>query len=644
LIMLPKKMTVKAQYEETPVPNTIEIIGPDSIEIKLVGDVTEIYTAIVKDQNGNEISEESVTWALKEEVAGVSVDANTGKVTVANTITAESFTIVAVSKADQGVKAEKTITLTKEKNNDATLSDLMVNGDRVEGFNPETLEYNVELPAGSTEVPEATATATDSNATVEITQATSLNEPNNVATVKVTAEDANTTKIYTITFSVANEDQDAPTDLVGVAPTTEDNNDGKIMGTTTDMEYKLESDDDSAYEACGEGETTGMVPGTYHVRYSAKPGYNASEAAEVIIPEYQPPVVVAEIDSVVAENGKVTITLKEKPTTAPTAEDFIATIAIDGGEATGLTLSDFAIDEDGVTITFTFEAVEQTEAEQSVVVAVKLGEGEAVAAAAFTVEAEEIDTEAAKQEFLDAVTDYNPDSDIYQYSFDGEDLDIKFDFTEYKGDDGTIDFAAIQAVLDAAGQFLTAIFDIGKAQQIVIVMNNQGVTIDSNSEMNKIIELAGAVFDVDARNGGISVLMGPVTNFLGIGAQFTPIVTADFTMTVTNQDGIEFTLENLTATFTNDTELNEEEITETTVTTDETQSNDDEEVIEEVEIEAIEVTDEVSVEGDEEFVEETDNVEETGEENQETPVVEEEDNEDMNDEAEVESGGEEDAA
>jgi hypothetical protein len=421
------------------------------------------------------------------------------------------------------------------------------------------------------------------------------------------------------------------------------------MGTTTDMEYKLESDDDSAYEACGEGETTGMVPGTYHVRYSAKPGYNASEAAEVIIPEYQPPVVVAEIDSVVAENGKVTITLKEKPTKAPTAEDFIATIAIDGGEATGLTLSDFAIDEDGVTITFTFEAVEQTEAEQSVVVAVKLGEGEAVAAAAFTVEAEEIDTEAAKQEFLDAVTDYNPDSDIYQYSFDGEDLDIKFNFKEYvsfdENGDPSIDIIpVINSVMDAAGEFLTAIFDIGKAQQIVIVMNNQGVTIDSNSEMNKIIELAGAVFDVDARNGGISVLMGPVTNFLGIGAQFTPIVTADFTMTVTNQDGIEFTLENLTATFTNDTELNEEEITETTVTTDETQSNDDEEVIEEVEIEAIEVTDEVSVEGDEEFVEETDNVEETGEENQETPVVEEEDNEDMNDEAEVESGGEEDAA
>jgi hypothetical protein len=439
-------ISIAVTYEETLVPNTIEIKGPDSIKIKLSGDVTETYTTTVRDQNGNEMSEESVTWALREEVAGVSVDANTGTVTVAHTTTAESFTIVATSTTDSSVKAEKTVTLTKERNNDATLSDLMVNGGTVEGFTAETLEYNVKLPAGTTQVPTVAATATDTNATVEITQAASLDGTNNVATVKVTAEDGSTTKTYTITFTIApNEDQDAPTGLEGLAPTTEDNNDGKIVGTTTDMEYKLASADDSAYTTCGNGETTNLAPGSYYVRYAAKPGYNASAAVKVIVPEYQPPVVVAEIDKVEAENGKVTITLKEKPTTAPTAEDFIATIAIDGGEATGLTLSDFAIDEDGVTITFTFEAVEQTEAEQSVVVAVKLGEGEAVAAAAFTVEAEEIDTEAAKQEFLDAVTDHNPDSDIYQYSFDGKDLDIKFDFTEYKGEDGTIDFMLLSS-------------------------------------------------------------------------------------------------------------------------------------------------------------------------------------------------------
>jgi hypothetical protein len=223
------------------------------------------------------------------------------------------------------VKAEKTVTLTKERNNDATLSDLMVNGGTVEGFTAETLEYNVKLPAGTTQVPTVAATATDTNATVEITQAASLDGTNNVATVKVTAEDGSTTKTYTITFTIApNEDQDAPTGLEGLAPTTEDNNDGKIVGTTTAMEYKLASAEDSAYTTCGNGETTNLAPGSYYVRYAAKPGYNASAAVKVIVPEYQPPVVVAEIDKVEAENGKVTITLKEKPTKAPTAEDFLS--------------------------------------------------------------------------------------------------------------------------------------------------------------------------------------------------------------------------------------------------------------------------------------------------------------------------------
>ena len=107
-------------------------------------------------------------------------------------------------------------------------------------FTDETLEYNVELPAGTTEVPTVTATATDSNVTVDITQATGLDGTNNVATVTVTAEDGSTTKTYTITFTVApNGDQDAPTGLEGVAPTTEDNNDGRITGVNDTMEYKL---------------------------------------------------------------------------------------------------------------------------------------------------------------------------------------------------------------------------------------------------------------------------------------------------------------------------------------------------------------------------------------------------------------------
>ncbi len=194
------------------------------------------------------------------------------------------------------------------------------------------------------------------------------------------------------------------------------------------MEYRLQGEEDWT-EVTGT-EINGLAAGTYEVRYAAKEGYNAGGAAEVIVPEYEAPIVAAEIESVVAENGKVTITLKEKPTEAPTAEDFSATIAIDGEEATtDLTLTGFTYDNN-VTITFNFEAVEQAEAEQSVVVAVKLGEGGDVTAEAFTVEAEEVDeTEAAKQEFLeelDAKVAEKIPTEVAKYTREDDNLTVEF--------------------------------------------------------------------------------------------------------------------------------------------------------------------------------------------------------------------------
>ena len=194
------------------------------------------------------------------------------------------------------------------------------------------------------------------------------------------------------------------------------------------MEYKLKSA--TVWIKVTGTEITGLAAGTYEVRYAAKEGYNAGGAAEVIVPEYEALIVAAEIESVVAENGKVTITLKEKPTEAPTAEDFSATIAIDGEEATtDLTLTGFTYDNN-VTITFNFEAVEQAEAEQSVVVAVKLGEGGDVTAEAFTVEAEEVDeTEAAKQEFLeelDAKVAEKIPTEVAKYTREDDNLKVEF--------------------------------------------------------------------------------------------------------------------------------------------------------------------------------------------------------------------------
>jgi len=182
------------------------------------------------------------------------------------------------------VKAEKTVTLTKEKNNDATLSNLTIDGTTVEGFAADIFSIHHKAAGrGSRSSPTVTATATDSKATVEITQATALDGTNNVATVKVTAEDGITVKTYTVTFTLAeNQDQDPPKGLKGVAPTSLANDDGKITGVTDAMEYKLSTADEWIPVPEGATEITGLAAGTYYVRYAAKTGYNASEAVEVI--------------------------------------------------------------------------------------------------------------------------------------------------------------------------------------------------------------------------------------------------------------------------------------------------------------------------------------------------------------------------
>ncbi len=87
------------------------------------------------------------------------------------------------------------------KNTDATLSNLALNGITVAGFNPNTLSYDVVLPAGTTAVPAVTATVNDTGkATAIITQAAALP---GYATVVVTAQDGSTQKTYAINLTVA---------------------------------------------------------------------------------------------------------------------------------------------------------------------------------------------------------------------------------------------------------------------------------------------------------------------------------------------------------------------------------------------------------------------------------------------------------
>ncbi len=79
---------------------------------------------------------------------------------------------------------------------DATLADLTVNGTTIPGFDPNIFEYDYTVPNGDP-IPVVGATPSDTNATMVITQATSLP---GTATVLVTAEDTITTNLYTVNF------------------------------------------------------------------------------------------------------------------------------------------------------------------------------------------------------------------------------------------------------------------------------------------------------------------------------------------------------------------------------------------------------------------------------------------------------------
>lgn len=86
------------------------------------------------------------------------------------------------------------------KDTTSSLSAISVNGVALENFDSQTLTYSVELPYGTTEIPEVSATPTSIEATVNITQAAVVTGS---ATITVTAEDGTTTTTYTVNFSEA---------------------------------------------------------------------------------------------------------------------------------------------------------------------------------------------------------------------------------------------------------------------------------------------------------------------------------------------------------------------------------------------------------------------------------------------------------
>lgn len=103
---------------------------------------------------------------------------------------------IKVTAEDGETTADYTITFVKEKSSVSTLDELLVGGDIIEGFDPETHTYNVEFEADEARG-DISFVRTDAASLVTVHD----NSYNTASTVTVTAEDGTET-VYTINFSV----------------------------------------------------------------------------------------------------------------------------------------------------------------------------------------------------------------------------------------------------------------------------------------------------------------------------------------------------------------------------------------------------------------------------------------------------------
>ncbi len=201
-------------------------------------------------------------------------------------------------------------------NNDATLSDLKVDGITVTGFDAATLVYNVELPYGTTVVPTATATATDANSNIAIVDATAL--PGST-TVTVTAEDGTTEQVYTINFTVAPNDDATLADL-------------EVDGTTV-----------TGFDAATLTYDVILPYGTSTIPTVAATATDANANIAIVDATALPGSTTV---TVTAEDGTTELVYTVSFTIAPNADATLSDLAIDGTTVTGF---------DAATLTYNVE-------------------------------------------------------------------------------------------------------------------------------------------------------------------------------------------------------------------------------------------------------------------------------------------------
>lgn len=121
-----------------------------------------------------------------------------------------------------------------------------------------------------------------------------------------------TTEDKDIVWTIDKADRDGPRQLAGAMPTKEGANDGRILATTTEMEYRKVGT--TTWKDCPDEEVTGLAPGDYEVRYKDTKSYNRSIAIIYTVPIWGPKTWITWIENgtpdgiKLPENATITIT------------------------------------------------------------------------------------------------------------------------------------------------------------------------------------------------------------------------------------------------------------------------------------------------------------------------------------------------
>ena len=152
----------------------------------------------------------------------------------------------------------------------------------------------------------------------------------------------------------------APTGITAVACTTEANNDGVINGVTTEMEYKLSSD--SVWTPITGTSLTGLLAGTYNIRYQETNTHFAGEIANVVVNAYNAPTQYAvtvnkgTANPVTAVAGTTITITADAPENGYVFDKWVSTDGVVFADANSETTT-FIMPESNVTVTATYKPV-----------------------------------------------------------------------------------------------------------------------------------------------------------------------------------------------------------------------------------------------------------------------------------------------